>query len=88
MITTRIVMQSDKIYLNEHYRHISAKMFEHKFTAKDYMVIADNKKLFGWLRWGYFWDNTPMMNMLYIEIDYRSQGYGKQLVIAWEDIML
>ncbi len=87
MITTRIAILADKSYLSDLYRHISQTMFERKFSAGEYMIISDDEKPFGWLRWGYFWDNTPMMNMLHIKATYRNQGYGKQLVIAWEDTM-
>lgn len=42
----------------------------------------------GWLRFNFFWDNIPFMNMLYILEDYRGKGYGSQLVGFWEKEML
>ncbi|MEM9952804.1 MAG: GNAT family N-acetyltransferase [Chloroflexota bacterium] len=88
MIITRIATLADKSYLDERYRHISQRMYERKFQTGEYMVIANDDALIGWLRWGYFWDNTPMMNMLHIEATHRNQGYGRQLVTAWENTML
>ena len=41
----------------------------------------------GWLRYGYFWDNTPFMNVLWIDKPYRGQGIGKQAVLVWETEM-
>lgn len=88
MIIVKIATNSEKSYLNENYRHISQQMFERKFVAGEYMVIKEDDKPFGWLRWGYFWDEIPMMNMLNIDLDYRNRGYGKQLVTMWEKHML
>lgn len=42
------------------------------------LIAEDNGDLIGWLRWGLFWDNTPMMNMLYLLKGHRNKGYGKE----------
>ncbi|GAB4515165.1 MAG: GNAT family N-acetyltransferase [Anaerolineae bacterium] len=77
----------DRAYLETRYRHISAAMFARKFAVGEYMVIRREEQPFGWLRWGYFWDSIPFMNMLHIEDAYRQRGYGRQLVLAWEAAM-
>lgn len=53
------------------------------------IIIAeeDNNDFIGWLRYNYFWDNTPFMNMLYVLDKYRNKGYGKALVEYWEGKM-
>lgn len=52
------------------------------------ILIAEiNEKAIGWLRWNLFWDNTPFMNLLYFLEDYRGVGYGKKLVLEWENIL-
>ncbi len=52
------------------------------------VIIAEyDNKFIGWLRWNLFWDNTPFMNMLYIIEDYQNKGYGKKLVMFWENLM-
>lgn len=78
---------SERAYLQTRYRHISETMFQHKFDAGEYMLISHDDAPLGWLRWGYFWDSIPFMNMLYIEASQRQKGYGRQLVTAWEDHM-
>lgn len=87
MIRVVVAGDGEREYLSEHYRHISEAMFERKLAAGEYMVIKRDDVAFGWLRWGYFWDEIPMMSMLHIEDSYRQQGYGKQLVLAWEKRM-
>lgn len=39
------------------------------------------------MRHGYFWDNTPFMNMIWIDEPYRNKGLGKKAVLFWEDEM-
>jgi len=39
------------------------------------------------MRFGYFWDNTPFMNMLWIDEAYRGLGFGKKVVQYWEELM-
>ncbi|MGB1285835.1 MAG: GNAT family N-acetyltransferase [Aggregatilineales bacterium] len=87
MIQTRVATEADTIYLEQHYRHISEAMFRKKLSDSEYMLILDNDIVFGWLRWGYFWDEIPFMNMLHIAENQRAQGYGRQLVTAWENLM-
>lgn len=42
------------------------------------MIAKDqDNKIIGWLRYSYFWDNIPFMNMLYINENYRNKGIGK-----------
>ena len=51
------------------------------------IVVYDEDTFVGWLRFNLFWDNTPFMNMLFIQQDYRGQGYGTKLVSFWEEEM-
>ncbi|HID0882721.1 TPA: GNAT family N-acetyltransferase [Clostridium botulinum] len=51
------------------------------------MEKDQDNKIIGWLRYSYFWDNTPFMNMLYINENYRNKGIGKKLVEFWETEM-
>lgn len=69
-------------------RHISKQLIKNKLKEKEIM-LAKNKdnKIIGWLRYNYFWDNTPFMNMLYIDESYRINGIGKDLVGFWETEM-
>lgn len=87
MILITSVQENDRDYLASRFRHIRSSMFETKLRAGEYLLIKRDNRPFGWLRWGYFWDEIPFMNMLHIEESYRNQGYGRQLVEAWEQHM-
>lgn len=52
-----------------------------------FLLQDDTKRTIGWMRYSYFWDNTPFMNMIWIEKPYRSKGLGKQIVDFWENQM-
>ncbi|WP_371263555.1 GNAT family N-acetyltransferase [Paenibacillus sp. 1_12] len=40
-----------------------------------------------WMKHGYFWDNTPLMNMIWIDEKYRGKVAGKQVVLFGENQM-
>lgn len=69
-------------------RHVSKQLIKNKLNEKE-VIIAKNhdNEIIGWLRYNYFWDNTPFMNMLYLDEEHRSKGIGKELVGFWEKEM-
>jgi len=72
-------------YILDNDKHISMELIKTKIKGKEILIVSDQDgKNIGWLRYNYFWDNTPFMNMLYINEDYRSRGIGKELVVFWE----
>ncbi|BDB02121.1 GNAT family N-acetyltransferase [Clostridium botulinum] len=69
-------------------RHVSKQLIKNKLKEKEIMISKDeDNKIIGWLRYSYFWDNTPFMNMLYLNENYRNKGIGKKLVEFWETEM-
>ncbi|GAA0064638.1 GNAT family N-acetyltransferase [Clostridium sp. CTA-1] len=69
-------------------RHVSKQLIKNKLKEKEIMIAKDqDNKIIGWLRYSYFWDNTPFMNMLYLNENYRNKGIGKKLVEFWETEM-
>lgn len=77
----------DLDYLAYHDKHASKEMIERKINLKEIITIHLDGEIIGWLRYGYFWDNTPFMNMLYFDEKYREKGYGSKLVSDWEEKM-
>jgi len=75
-------------YIFDNDKHISRELIQSKINRKEIILVKDSgNKNIGWLRYSYFWDNTPFMNMLYIDKDYRNKGIGKELVGFWESEM-
>lgn len=66
-------------------RHVSKQLIKNKLKEKEIIIAKDqDNKIIGWLRYSYFWDNTPFMNMLYLNENNRNKGIGKNLVRFWE----
>ena len=74
----------DYEYLVTNDRHVTPEMIRRKLERNEIIVIRDDRLLLGWLRYGYFCDVIPYMNMLYVEEKHRRKGLGTRLVEFWE----
>lgn len=74
----------DYAFLRQHDRHIPEDVLAQKIAAGQVLVVRVDGKIVGWLRYGFFWDALPFMNMLFLEEPYRRQGIGRRLVAEWE----
>jgi ribosomal protein S18 acetylase RimI-like enzyme len=68
-------------------KHISKQELENIIKLNRLYILEDESKFIGWLRYNLFWDNTPFMNMIYLLEEYRRKGFGKKLVLFWEEQM-
>ncbi len=79
------------IYSHEYFKkydsHITHEILCRKIEDKEVIMAKISDKIIGWLRYGYFWDSIPFMNMLMIDEQYRGKGIGKDLVSFWEKEM-
>jgi len=50
-----------------------------------YIMYDDNNKFIGVLRYNLFWDNTPFINFIFINKQYRNKGYGSKLLKYFEE---
>ncbi len=79
--------EKDYDYLVANDRHVTPEMIRRRLEQNEIIVIRDDKQPLGWLRYGYFCDVIPFMNMLYIEEEHRRKGLGTRLVEFWENEM-
>lgn len=80
--------ESDYGYIRDHDHHISESIILSKIKGNEIYVLRNqDESNIGWMRYGYFWDNTPFMNMIWVDEQYRGKGAGKQFVLFWEDQM-
>lgn len=85
MIKIEYGSQLDFQFILDHDKHVSKELIVNKLKEKEILLVKDqDNQIIGWLRYGYFWDNTPFMNMLYLKENYRNQGFGRKLVKFWE----
>ncbi|TLS53933.1 GNAT family N-acetyltransferase [Paenibacillus antri] len=79
---------SDYEYIRERDRHISENLILSKIKGTEIYIIRDkDEHNIGWMRYGYFWDNTPFMNMIWVDEQNRGKGVGKQVILFWEEQM-
>lgn len=73
--------------LKEYDKHISEEELKNSIKLKRIIVMFEDDKFIGWLRYNLFWDNTPFMNMLYFLDNERNKGYGSKMITFWENEM-
>ncbi len=64
--------------------HVDRDVIRDKITRREIVVAYVEGSPVGFLRYGYFWDEIPFMNLLWVEGESRGKGYGTQLVSFWE----
>ena len=82
MIKIRFATSQDYDYLVHNDRHIKPEVVEKKIEDAEIIVVLDNAKNIGWLRFNYFWDEIPFMNMLWIEEDYEEKELEQDWLIS------
>ena len=90
-MTSRIYIKYAKLHhfdwLNSKDQHIDEATLRKKIIDQQILIVTREETLIGWLRFGYFWDEIPFMNMLFLTKENRYKGIGKRLVGYWEDEM-
>ncbi|MDP5275442.1 GNAT family N-acetyltransferase [Chengkuizengella axinellae] len=86
-MTIQFANKNNYEYVKTKDKHVEHEMLLRKIKSNEIIVAMENNKTIGWLRYNYFWDNTPFMNMLWIDESCRGQGIGKELVEFWEKEM-
>lgn len=80
--------ESDYDYIVERDHHILESLIMTKIKQNEIYIIHNQQNMnIGWMRYGYFWDNTPFMNMIWVDEQYRGDGVGRQVVLFWENHM-
>ena len=83
----RYANENDIEIISKYDKHISKEELANIIKLKRVIVMYEDDKFVGWLRYNLFWDNTPFMNMLYLLDNERGKGKGSRLVIFWENEM-
>lgn len=83
----QIATDEDYEFIIERDKHIHESLVRSKISAQEIFILWQQNKRIGWMRYGYFWDNIPFMNMLWIDEEYRRRGTGKEIVLYWEESM-
>ena len=70
----RYANENDIEIISKYDKHISKEELANIIKLKRVIVMYEDDKFVGWLRYNLFWDNTPFMNMLYLLDNERGKG--------------
>ena len=82
----RVAGSGDLEWLARHDHHIARDALARKIEEGQVLVALEDG-IVGWLRYGYFWDSIPFMNLLYLLEPHRRGGRGREMVAHWEGLM-
>jgi len=82
-----IALKSDYDFIVDRDKHVNKELVKRKIEDQEIYILQEADKKIGWMRFNYFWDNTPFLNMIWIDEEYRNKGKGKEVVLFWEDQM-
>ena len=68
-------------------KHLSPEQLQKALVDKRIIILKEGNKLCGWLRYNFFWDNTPFLNMLEVLEEYRNKKHATELMAFWEKEM-
>lgn len=77
-------IEEDFNWLLEQEKHLDSRLLKKKILDNQMLVAKSEGVILGWLRFGFFWDVIPFMNLLFISPQNRRKGIGKRLVELWE----
>ncbi|GAB6989102.1 GNAT family N-acetyltransferase [Paenibacillus pini] len=80
-------VESDYPYIVENDKHLIETLIRQKINNHEIFILRDRNQEIGWMRYGYFWDHIPFMNMIWIDEEHRGQGFGEKVITYWEEIM-
>ncbi len=83
----RTVQHSDKSAWFELDAHLARGRFEEIVRTETGLALFEGSVLIGLLRFSYFWQSIPFLDLLMINEEYRRQGYGQALMKHWQEIM-
>lgn len=86
-MTIRYVKESDRAFWYSLDRHLPEEEFIKKVRDKMGYIAEENGMPVGILRYSLFWDNTPFLNLLFVDWNVQKQGYGTALMEYWENEM-
>lgn len=86
-VKIRLAEGNDLEILSRNDKHISAEILKKKISDKNILIAETGGEFAGWLRYNFFWDEIPFMNMLFVTEKFRSMGIGEKLVREWEKLM-
>ena len=87
MAEIRYVQSRDKVFWYSLDKHLTEEEFEEKVNRHMGYVLLNGSVPAGLLRYNYFWDSLPFCTMLFVGWSMQGNGFGKELLLHWEQEM-
>ena len=84
MLHIRLATINDITPLLEHDPHVSARDLARIIPLGHVLLAFEGERFVGWLRFGLFWDEAPMVHLLFVLAGERGKGYGRALMADFE----
>ena len=85
-MTVVFALSKDLDYLVEK-DHLVSNRIREKIGRREFLIAHHDNRRVGFLRYNYFWDDEPFMNLLWVEESLRNKGFGTRLISFWEKEM-
>ena len=83
-MTIRTAVPADLDGIRNYDRHILAARLEDCIRRGQVVVLEDNGKILGVLRWNLFWQSLPFLDLIFLDDALRGQGRGTEMMALWE----
>lgn len=84
MLIIRRAVEQDIPFLDEKDNHDDAAMIRRKIEqGEENLALLDDQPI-GWVRYGLFWDELPVLYQFVILPPSRGRGFGSALLEAWK----
>ena len=83
-MTIRTAVPADLDGIRNYDRHIPAARLEECIRRRQVVVLEDNGKILGVLRWNLFWQSLPFLDLIFLDDALRGQGWGTEMMALWE----
>lgn len=63
-----------------HSEYIDKEKIRNKISQKEIIIAEDNNKIVGIIKFSYFWQTRPYMDLIFVDSKYRKTGLSKKLL--------
>ena len=68
-------------------RHIPPDRLRECICNNQIYILSDNTQVIGYLRFSLFWQTNPFLDLIYLDSNWRGQGWGTSMMRFWEEAM-
>ncbi len=83
-----LARNEEKSEIKKYDSHIESNKLEECIHNQFVYVLKVENKIIGVLRYSYFWQSIPFLDLINIDLNYQKKGYGSKMMIYWENLML